>query len=65
MKISERWCERDLIVDLPLHADEEDMLREFMRLRAGYPTWPSVRLNLPEAPEGRWSENNSPVTSDT
>ncbi len=54
LRIEESWCRRDLLVELPLLAEEEAKLLALFERRNGYFTWPSVRLCVPEPPEGRW-----------
>lgn len=54
LRIEESWCRRDLLVELPLLPDEEEKLKDLFARRCGFFTWPSVRLHIPEPPEGRW-----------
>lgn len=54
LKFTESWCKRDLLVDLPLLPSEEEALKNLFVRRCGGFTWPSMRLSIPEPPEGRW-----------
>lgn len=54
LKFTESWCKRDLLVDLPLKADEVEGLKKLFEHRCGGFTWPAVKLSIPDPPEGRW-----------
>lgn len=53
LRIKEPWCQRDLLVEMPLTNEEEAELLRVVS-RSGF-TWPSIRLTVIEPPEQRWT----------